>query len=76
MDKFLIKNTTRAQREQIVKDSLGYSDLGCDDCVNGYDLYQPYIDGEKEISEITQSYRTSYISEHKDDFRRHGCSIR
>lgn len=76
MEKYLIKNTTRAQREQIVKDSLGYSDLGCEDCTNGYDMYQPYIDGEKEISEITQSYRTSYISEPKDDFRRHGCGIR
>ena len=27
MDKFLIKNTTREQREQIIKESLGYSDV-------------------------------------------------
>ena len=29
MDKFLIKNTTRAEREKIVRDSLGYSDICC-----------------------------------------------
>ena len=76
MDKFLIKNTTRAQREQIVKDSLGYSDVGCDDCVNVYDLYQPYIDGEKEISEITQSYKASYVSESLGDYRSYSCNMK
>ena len=76
MDKFLIKNTTRAQREQIVKDSLGYSDLGCDDCTNGYDMYQPYIDGEKEIAEITAEYKANYVSESIDRYGRSGCNIR
>ena len=65
MDKFLIKNTTREQREQIVKDSLGYSDVGCDDCSAsyGYDMYQPYIDGEKELSEISKAFRASFVRE-------------
>lgn len=31
MDKFLIKNTTKEEREEIVKKSLGYSDIGCDE---------------------------------------------
>ena len=35
MEEYLIKNTTREQREQIVKDSLGYSELGCDDAMDG-----------------------------------------
>ena len=38
MEEYLIKNTTREQREQIVKDSLGYSELGCDDAMDGYDI--------------------------------------
>ena len=38
MEEYLIKNTTREQREQIVKDSLGYSELGCDDAMDGYDM--------------------------------------
>ncbi|OPJ64787.1 purine biosynthesis protein PurH [Clostridium oryzae] len=74
MDKFLIKNTTKEQREQIVKESLGYSDIGCDDCgaSYGYDMYQPYIDGEKELSEISKAFHASYVSEHLDDMNR-GC---
>lgn len=47
MEEYLIKNTTREQREQIVKDSLGYSELGCDDAMDGYDMYLPYIEGIK-----------------------------
>lgn len=75
MEKFLIKNTTREQREQIVKDALGYSEFGCDDCGGryGYDLYEPYINGEKEIAEITQSFRASYVSDSKST-RTGGCS--
>ena len=67
MDKYLIKNTTRAQREQIVKDALGYSEVCCEDGGRfGYDFYEPYINGEKELAQINQEYRASYISENKD----------
>lgn len=64
-EKFLIANTTREQREAYVKESLGYSDVGCEGCgaSYGYDLYEDYIDGKKELAEITMSFRTSYISE-------------
>jgi hypothetical protein len=48
MNQYLIEHTTREQREQIVKESLRYSG-------NGYDMYQPYIDGKKEISKITRA---------------------
>ena len=61
MEEFLIKNTTREQREQIVKESLGYSDLGCDDATDGYDMYLPYIEGKKELREITMEFRTNYM---------------
>lgn len=74
MDKYLIKNTTRAQREEIVKKSLGYCDIGCDDSVNGYDMYEPYINGEKELSEIAEAYKPVYVSEALEDFRRDTCN--
>lgn len=75
MDKFLIKNTTREQREQIVKEALGYSELGCDEGGGryGYDFYEPYINGEKEIAELTQAFRASYISDTKESYSS-GCS--
>lgn len=74
MDKFLIKNTTRAQREQIVRNSLGYDDIGCES-EDGYDMYKPYIDGEMEISDITQAYRVSYVSYALDDPRNGKCRL-
>ena len=75
MEKFLIKNTTREQREKIVKDSLGYGDIGCDDCMDGYEMYEPYINGEKEISEITSEYKTKYMSEALN-YRDRRCNMR
>lgn len=61
---YLIKNTTRQQREKIVEESLGGSGVGCDDCSAAfYDMYQPYIDGEKEIDEITRGFQRGYISD-------------
>ena len=61
MKSILIKDTTREEREQIVKQALwGSCGAECEFC-SGCDnrgggrietLYQPYIDGEKEIAEI------------------------
>lgn len=58
---YLIKDTTREQREQIVKESLGYSEIGCDDGNDGYEMYLPYIEGKKELKEITMEYRARYL---------------
>lgn len=68
MDKYLIKNTTREEREQIIKGSLNCGSGGCDACSgcgvfgggDPYDMFQPYIDGELEISEINHAYRAPY----------------
>lgn len=76
MEEYLIKNTTREQREEIVKKSLGYSDIGCDEYMDGYDMYEPYINGEKEISEITQSFKATYISEDLRDCNGGRCNGR
>ena len=55
MQSLLIKDTTRAQREEIVRRALSACGSGCDGC-NGCgnsgggrvdSIYQPYIDGEK-----------------------------
>lgn len=61
MEEYLIKNTTREQREQIVKDSLGYSELGCDDAMDGYDMYLPYIEGIKELREAHVELQAQYV---------------
>ena len=68
MDRFLIRNTTREEREQIIQQSLGCESGGCENCsgcgVYGagdpYEMYQPYIDGEMELREISMSFRSPY----------------
>lgn len=35
MESYLIKDTTREEREQIVKDSLGITSGNCDGCMAG-----------------------------------------
>ena len=45
---YLIKDTTREEREQIVAESLGYMEANCDGCSSGLaEMYQAYIDGEE-----------------------------
>lgn len=63
MDQYLIKNTTKAQREKIVSDALGFDDIGCDGVAGAsmYDMYQPYIDGKMELSEVKKSFQTNYV---------------
>jgi hypothetical protein len=65
----LIKNTTKAQREQIVRDSLACGAGSCENCsacgVYGagdpFDMYQPYIDGQKEIDDINREFNAKYL---------------
>lgn len=65
MKSILIKDTTREEREAIVRSSLS----ACGDC-NGCDnlgggsideIYRPYIEGEKEIAEINAEYRKGLV---------------
>jgi hypothetical protein len=65
----LIKDTTREEREKIVHDALSCGGDGCENCsacgVYGasdpYDMYLPYIEGEKEIADITREFNAKYI---------------
>ena len=63
MKSYLIKDTTREEREQIVADSIGNIDGSCDGCASGLiDMYQDYIDGIKELRDINMEFRAHYIS--------------
>lgn len=66
----LVKDTTREERIKIVQQALwGNCGAECEFC-SGCDIrgggrwesiYQPYIDGEKEISEINASYSALFV---------------
>ena len=63
MNSILIKDTTRAEREQIVADSIGNISGSCDGCMAGLaEMYQDYIDGKREIREINMEFRANYES--------------
>ena len=65
----LIKDTTRAQREEIVRRGLAACSDGCDGCSSCGNLgggrveeiYRPYIEGEKELHEINAEYRRGVV---------------
>jgi hypothetical protein len=69
LPQYLIANTTREQREKIVRDSLGCGGSGCENCsscgVYGagdpFDMYAPYVDGLKEIEDINREFRARYF---------------
>lgn len=59
----LIKDTTREERERIVAESIGNVNGSCDGCASGLaEMYQDYIDGKREISEINMLFRAHYES--------------
>ncbi len=72
---YLIKDTTREQREAIVAESLGTIEGSCDGCAAGLaEMYQDYIDGKKELKEINMEFRRGYISGEEAPAKR-GCEF-
>ena len=63
MKSYLIKDTTREEREEIVAESLGNISAYCDGCSAGLaEMYQDYIDGKKELREINMEFNARYVS--------------
>jgi hypothetical protein len=65
----LIKNTTGEQREKIIRDSLDCGGGGRENCsaCDAYgagdpvEMYQLYIDGEKEIDDTNREFNARYL---------------
>lgn len=73
MESYLIKDTTKEERAQIVADSLGNIFATCDGCsARTVEMYQDYIDGKKELREVNMEYNARYISG-KEVPERGGC---
>ncbi|MCQ2435989.1 MAG: hypothetical protein MJ101_03690 [Clostridia bacterium] len=66
-EKYLIKNTTKEQRERIVSASLYAGNcLGCVGCDatglgNPLEIYHDYIEGVRELAEINAEIRGGII---------------
>ena len=73
MASILIKDTTREQREQIVRESLGDDyDVGCGYESTGID-YQLYIDGIKELRELNKEANCGFEVAHPEE-QKSGCN--
>lgn len=57
---YLISETTKEEREAIVKESLGNIEASCDGCMSGLaEMYQDYIDGKRELREINMEFNAA-----------------
>ena len=71
---YLISETTREQREAIVAEALGNIDANCDGCMARLaDMYQQYINGEKEIREINREFNARDVRGDMEREERHSC---
>ena len=60
---YLISETTKKEREQLVAESLGNIEATCDGCMSGLaEMYQDYIDGKRELKDINMAFHAGYIS--------------
>lgn len=70
----LISETTKEERERIVAESIGNISGACDGCSPGViEMYQPYIDGIKELRDINMEYCASFVSGEINKDEKSGC---
>ena len=73
---YLIKDTTREEREKIVEESLGNISANCDGCMARLaEMYQEYIEGRKEIRDINMEFNTRYVKGGMDKEDRRSCPM-
>ena len=76
MAAYLIKDTTKEERQRIVEESLGNISANCDGCMAGLaDMYQDYIDGKKEIRDINMEFNARYVRGDMDKEPRRSCMM-
>lgn len=72
---YLIKDTSREEREKIVEESLGNLSGNCDGCMAGLaEMYRDYIDGKKEIRQINMEFNARYTKGYMDKETGRSCS--
>ncbi len=67
MDKYLIKNTTKQERIELIRSWIPEDEVmdGSGD-VDLWELYRDYIDGEKEIAECNAAFSCDYLTEEEE----------
>ena len=63
MDQYLIANTTKQQRIELIRSWIPEDEVMDDNCVDMWEIYRDYIDGKKEIAECNAAFKTNYFCE-------------
>ena len=62
MKSILIKDTTKQERIELIREWLPIDD-GLEECeIDLWDMYHDYIEGKKEIAEINAEFQTIYYA--------------
>ena len=62
MKSILIKDTTKQERIEIIKEWIPAED-GLEDCgIDLWDMYRDYINGEREIAEINAAFQADFFA--------------
>lgn len=73
---YLIKDTTREERQQIVDEALGNMAGSCDGCMVGLaEMYQEYVEGKKEIRDINMEFNARYARGNMERNSGGGCHM-
>ena len=63
MKSILIKDTTKQERIEIIREWLPIED-GLEDCeIDLWEMYRDYIDGKREVSEINAAFSAEFYAE-------------
>lgn len=63
MKSVLIKDTTKQERIELIREWQPVDD-GLEDCeIDLWDMYKDYIDGKKEIAEINAEFTADFYAE-------------
>lgn len=74
--RYLISETTKEEREQIVADALGAMEAACDGCAPGVaEMYQAYIDGVMELREVNMAFSARYTRANPREDERSSCPM-
>jgi hypothetical protein len=72
----LPEHLTKEERKQIVAEALGNIDANCDGCMARLaDMYEQYINGEKEIRDINKEFNARYVRGDMDREEKKSCMM-
>lgn len=63
MEEYLIKNTTKQQRIELIRSWTPTDEVYDENDVDMWEMYRDYIDGKKEISECNAAFAAQFTME-------------